>query len=109
MVQHKRIPLLLRSLHVASPVSTCSPSFIHLHDCPLSIGQKDRQCIYCGLVTSERGTTEESDVLNTFLKHLLVGNGMEQDCCKGQWHELFICRMKSNILIIYLPSDEDCT
>lgn len=40
---------LLRSLHVASPVSTRFPSIVHSHDCLLGIGEKDRQCIYCVL------------------------------------------------------------
>lgn len=52
---------LLRSLHVASPVSTCSLSFVHSHDCPLSIGQKDRLFIVyyiVGLVISKREKRE---------------------------------------------------
>jgi len=44
-----------------------------------------------------------------FMKHFVVGNETERNCHIGEWHELLISRHKSNMLVIYLPSDEDCT
>lgn len=40
---------------------------------------------------------------------LYVGNQTEWNCHTGEWHELLISQHNSNILVIYLPSDEDCT